>query len=208
MYIATAKQAFPSAAERALPTCPAQWVELTADGELSRLGDVPDRLQRHVHVSRCKNRLVAREYRQQVAAADHYGAVTQGQRYRDAGDARCGDAYVATPWMQTGEMDLSSYALKKALITRFALDVPLSIRPPRSCTCGACIDLSGAFTKADIEIERETERVWLRHRFTCPSASGLRIATHDQIARLWVALLKAAGFTNDVKAFANLRRLC
>lgn len=53
--VATAKEAFPSAAERAPPTCPAQWVELTADGELSQLGDVPDRLQRHI--SRCKNRL-------------------------------------------------------------------------------------------------------------------------------------------------------
>ena len=55
-----------------------------------------------------------------------------------------------------------------------------------------------AFTAADIEISRETERVWLRHRFTCTSASGLRIATHDQIARLWVALLKAAGFKTCV----------
>jgi hypothetical protein len=75
------------------------------------------------------------------------GAMGQAQRYRDAGDARCGDAYTATPWMQTGEMDLSSYALKKALITRFALDVPLSIRAPRRCVCGDCIDLL-SFTAA------------------------------------------------------------
>eukprot|EP01047_Picozoa_sp_COSAG01_P138012 COSAG01_NODE_68607_length_263_cov_1.414634_1_plen_66_part_10 len=55
---------------------------------------------------------MARDYKRKVAKAGHYGAVGQAQRYRDAGDARCGDAYVATPWMQTGEMDLSSYALK------------------------------------------------------------------------------------------------
>jgi hypothetical protein len=85
---------------------------------------------------------------------------------RRTGDARCGDAYTATPWVQTEEMDLSSYALKKALITRFALDVPLSIRALRRCVCSDCIDLENAFTAADIEISRETERVWLRHRFT------------------------------------------
>lgn len=36
--------------------------------------------------------------------------------------------------------------------------------------------------------------MWLRHRYTCPSASGLRIATHDNIARVWYAMLEAAGF--------------
>eukprot|EP01050_Picozoa_sp_SAG11_P056131 SAG11_NODE_34652_length_270_cov_3.730994_1_plen_43_part_10 len=38
-------------------------------------------------------------------------------------------------------MDLSSFALRKTLVTRFALDVPLSMRAPRRCPCGQRIML-------------------------------------------------------------------
>eukprot|EP01050_Picozoa_sp_SAG11_P013805 SAG11_NODE_1641_length_4530_cov_6.481607_5_plen_470_part_01 len=137
--VVAAQTAFPSEQERELPTCPANWLALTGGGNLAQLDACPDRMQRHV--SRCINRTRAQEFSRRIAAADHYGAVAQAQRYRDAGDARCGDCYTATPWMETGEMDLSSFALKKTLVTRFALDVPLSMRAPRRCPCGQRIML-------------------------------------------------------------------
>ena len=191
--VTSAITAFPEQEDRAVATCPANWVELTGGGEIQRLAETPDRMQRKV--SRCVNRLVAAEYAKKVSSATHYGAVTQAQRYRDAGDAHCGDVYTAAPWLQTGELDISSYALKKTLITRFALDVPHGMRAPRRCSCGKCIQLPDApWSADDVEIAQEAERMWLRHRYTCPSASGLRIATHDNIARVWYAMLEAAGF--------------
>ena len=92
-------------------------------------------------------------------------------------------------------MDLSSFALKKTLVTRFALDVPLSMRAPRRCPCGQRIMLPTGHSPEELEVAAETERQWLRHRYTCPTASGLRIKVHDSVVRLWVALLKDAGFT-------------
>ena len=56
--VGDAKTAFPSVAERALLTCPANWVEKTQDGELAMLSECPERMQRMV--SRAQNRLTAR----------------------------------------------------------------------------------------------------------------------------------------------------
>jgi hypothetical protein len=42
----TAREAFPHAVERAAPTCPANWIELTGGGDLAQLDQVPDQMQR------------------------------------------------------------------------------------------------------------------------------------------------------------------
>ena len=190
--VVAAQTAFPHEEERVLPTCPANWLELTGGGELTRLHETPNRMQRHV--SRCLNKTKAKSYERQVAAATHYGAQTQGQRFRDAGDRFCGDCYTAMPWMPRGNLDFSSYAMKKTVITRFALDVPLCLQSPHRCACGQCIILPDGHTPAEEEVAKEVQRQWLRHRYTCPSASGLRIATHDAVVREWYAMVKEAGF--------------
>ena len=66
--------------------------------------------------------------------------------------------------MEIGEMDLNSFALKKtlALVTRFALDVPLAMRAPRRCPCGQCIQLPTGHSLEEREVAAETERQWLK----------------------------------------------
>ena len=52
-----------------------------------------------------------------------------GQR---AGNKHCGDLLACTPWMEWGQTDVGSFALRSAVITRFALDVPPTMRRPRA----------------------------------------------------------------------------
>ena len=40
----------------------------------------------------------------------------------------------------------------------------------------------------------EEERAWLVHRYTSAKAGEARTGTHDAIARIWLALLAAAGW--------------
>ena len=82
------------------------------------------------------------------------------------------------------------------MIARFALDVPPAMRRPRKCRCAVEIDLPVGIGRdpAERALVAEEERAWFVHRYTCVKAGGARIGTHDAIARIWVALLAAAGF--------------
>ena len=70
-------------------------------------------------------------------------------------------------------------ALRSAVITRFALDVPPAMRRPRKCRCGKEIDLPARIGRDQKEraVIAEEERAWLVHRYTCIKAGGAR-TTH------------------------------
>ena len=84
------------------------------------------------------------------------------------------------------------------IVTRFSLDVPLSLKLPGTCTCGGsiCLPEGIGITLAEQELIRHEEREWFRHRLTCVKTSALRVTAHDTIARLWMAMLADAGFTD------------
>jgi hypothetical protein len=126
------------------------------------------------------------------------------REYFDASLAfECGKPYRAQPWIDGGDMHwgntdfLVSTALQFCL--EFCLDMPAQVVPRQHCPCGwHGVQAAPTMHTAELRaLPSAAPRDWARHVVSfCPKGVGPRGHVHDDIADVFVVLLKNAGFVD------------
>ena len=183
--------------ERTDPDSGGHWLVQTG-GDLARL-DSMQGMQRSL--SQAVKRIEERKVKRQLRDDKSLGARRRRQRHMEEKHPYAGDAYSAMPWQEEGQLHLPNDVVHYMLWQRYRLRVPRKgWLPPRDCRCGyhGPPRVGGGRGAEEYAVDTETERAWLEHAGVCCRQAKLWIAVHDQLVRVWVALLRNAGFV-DVK---------
>ena len=122
------------------------------------------------------------------------------REYFDASLAfECGKPYRAQPWIDGGDMHWGNTDFLVATALRFCLDMPAQAVPRQHCSCGwHGVEAAPAMHTAELRgFTSAAQRDWARHAASsCPKGAGPRGHVHDDIADVFVVLLKNAGFVD------------
>jgi len=166
---------------------PAHWL-LATEGSVACIEAVPVRGQKIL--SRSVTKLRTAEVRAAMAVDEGAGALAFHRNHLAECSAECGALYLAQPWMDDGHMHLGRTALLSLVARRYRLQPPPDIVPAGRCPCGKRIPHTA---RGITEMDR------LDHvECTCSKRGGLRTSVHDELTKLIVVFLKAAGYI-DVK---------
>ena len=188
------RAAFPSPAQRRAPDDPAYWLTETC-GEVYSIGRLTGKVQKRLSAG------PALLQRRNTAALMHESRApgySERREYFDASLAfECGKPFRAQPWIDAGDMHWGNTDFLVATALRFCLDMPAQVVPRQHCPC----DWHGeeaapaAHTAELRALTSAAHRDWARHAVSsCPKGAGPRGIVHDDIADVFVVLLKNAGF--------------
>ena len=192
-------KAFPLAADREADDHAGNWHHVT-EGKLSRLGLMPARPQKAI--SRAVSVVHGREVGRRIHEDRAPGYEERLAAYQRESAPECGDRFTAMPWMDDGELHIDGICLVATVVQAFNLRLPRTLVPPQICT--GCKQV-GAADPVSVCTEAERDLVaanaWARARHaerSCSAWRGMQTATHDQVSKLFQALLADAGW-DDIR---------
>lgn len=156
---------------------------------------MPRGMQRNL--SQGVKQVVRRGVLKALRADRSLGCARRLQRHLEESHSFAGDAYAGVPWQECGGLHLSNEAVRHMCWLRYRLRMPASRLPPRKCICGWKGHSTHGTERGTLDCapDTELEHEWVQHALVCPKRGELWTKTHDEVVRVWMALLKNAGFT-------------